>query len=186
MSLKELKIKNLSYFFWNDMIYLKDFDKKYIRVVKRESRTDSRIYYISYEVYKPQYKISSVNPLYLIIKNVAGKVEQIKDSTYRYLVVDDSNKTALDVFSKLFKKIAERIDKINVNDDVFNIVAKDKINNINKWRFSSDVKLPNDQLIEFHALTIVVSAVIEQGDKFYPEIYVDEAITKYKNEISSN
>ena len=176
MSLKALKIKNLSYYFWDDMIYLKDFDKKYIRVVKRESRTDPRIYYISYEVYKPQYKTSSTNPLYLIIKNVAGKVEPIKDSTDRYLVVDDSNKTVLDVFNKLFKEVAERIDKINVNDDVFNIVVKDKINNINKWRFSSDVKLPNDQLIEFHALTIVISAVIEQGDKFYPEIYVDEAI----------
>ena len=102
MSLKVLKIKNLSYYFWDGMIYLKDFDKKYIRVVKRESRTDSRIYYISYEVYKPQHKISSVNPLYLIIKNVAGKVEPIKDSTDRYLAVDDSNKTVLDVFNKLF------------------------------------------------------------------------------------
>ena len=40
MSLKVLKIKNLSYYFWDGMIYLKDFDKKYIRVVKRESRTD--------------------------------------------------------------------------------------------------------------------------------------------------
>ena len=176
MSIKALKIKNLSYCFWDDMIYLKDFDKKYIRVVKRESRTDSRIYYISYEVYKPQYKIRSVNPLYLIIKNVACKAEPIKDRTDRYLVVDDSNKTVLDVFNELFKKVAERIDKISVNDDVFNIVAKDEINNINNWRFSSDVKLPNDQLIEFHTLTIVVSAVIEQGDKFYPEIYVDEAI----------
>ena len=33
MSLKSLNIKNLSYYFWDDMIYLKDFDKKYIRVV---------------------------------------------------------------------------------------------------------------------------------------------------------
>ena len=49
-----------------------------------------------------KYKISSVNPLYLIIKNVAGKVEPIKDSTDRYLAVDNSNKTVLDVFNKLF------------------------------------------------------------------------------------
>ena len=178
MSFKALKIKNGSHYFWDDQVYLKDFDKKYVKVVKRESRIDSRIYYVSYEVYKPQYKISSVNPLYLILKNVVAKVEPIKDSTDRYLVVDDSNKTVLDVFNKLFKKITEKIDEISVNDDLFGIVAKDKINDINKWRFSSDVKLPNDQLIEFHALTIVVSAVIEQGGKFYPEIYVDEAIYK--------
>ena len=98
--MRALNIKNHSYYFWDDMVYLKDFDKKY--VVKRESRVDLRIYYISYEVYKPQCKISSVNPLYLIIKNVLAKMEPIKDRTDKYLVIDDSNKTVLDVFNKLF------------------------------------------------------------------------------------
>ena len=44
MSFKALKIKNGSNYFWDDQVYLKDFDKKYVRVVKRESRVDSRIY----------------------------------------------------------------------------------------------------------------------------------------------
>ena len=148
--------------------------------------TDSRIYYISYEVYKPQYKISSVNPLYLIIKNVTGKIEPIKDSTGRYLIVDDSNKTILDIFNKLFKKVAEKVDKINTNDDLFDIKAKDKINDANKWRFSSDVKFPNDQLIEFHALTIVVNAVIEHGVSFIQKCMLTKQSMKYKNEIFNN
>ena len=42
--------------------------------------------------------------------------------------------------------------------------------------FSGDVVLPVDKLIEFHSLTIVVSAGIEKGGKFYPEFYVDEGI----------
>ena len=82
-----------------------------MRVIKRESKVDSRIYFVSYEVYKRQYKISSIYPLYLIIKNVLAKTEPIKHSTDRYLVVDDSNKTVLDGFNKLFKKIAEKLIK---------------------------------------------------------------------------
>ena len=59
---------------------------------------------------------------------------------------------------------------------MFEINAKDKIIGVNKWMFSSDVVLPVDKLIEFHSLTIVVSAGIEKGGKFYPEFYVDEGI----------
>ena len=31
------------------MIYLEDFDEKFVRAVKRESRIDADIYYVSYE-----------------------------------------------------------------------------------------------------------------------------------------
>ena len=74
MHLKSLKIKNESYYFWNDQVYLKDFDKKFVKVVKRE-----RIYYVSYEVKKLQYGIDSVNSLYLVVSNLVGKIEKIKD-----------------------------------------------------------------------------------------------------------
>ena len=124
--------------------------------------------------------------MYLILKNVVAKVEPIKDSTDRYLVVDDSNKTVLDVFNKLFKKVAEKIDKININDDLFDIVAKDKIHDINKWRFSSDVKLPNDRLIEFHALTIVLVLLLSKVASFIQKFISTKQFTKYKNEISNN
>ena len=177
MNLKSLKIKNESYYFWDDQVYLKDFDEKFVRVVKRESRIDARIYYVSYEVKKPEHGINSVNSLYLVVSNLLGRVETIKGSSDRYLVVDESNKIVVDVFEKLFKCIGDKIDKIAARDDnLFGLNARDKIVGINKWRFSSDIVLPVDKLIEFHSLTIVVSAVIEKGGKFYPEIYVDEGI----------
>ena len=177
MNLKSLKIKNESYYFWEDQVYLKNFDKKFVKVVKRESRIDAKIYYVSYEVKKPQYGINSVNSLYLVVSNLLGRVKPIKGSSDQYLVVDESNKMVVDVFEKLFKCIGDKIDKINAGDsNLFELNARDKIIGVNKWRFSSDVVLPIDKLIEFHSLTIVVSAVIEKGGKFYPEIYVDEGI----------
>ena len=44
MNLKSLKVKNESYYFWDDMICLEDFDEKFVKVVQRESRIDADIY----------------------------------------------------------------------------------------------------------------------------------------------
>ena len=100
MVLESLKIKNTSYYFWNDMIYLDDFDVKLIKVLRRESIIDVDIYYIGHIVDKPQYGINSVNPLYLIIRNLVGRIEIIEGSSDRYLVVDESNKKLIHVFDK--------------------------------------------------------------------------------------
>ena len=35
MSIESLKIKNQSYYYWNDMIYIDDFDIKYLKINKR-------------------------------------------------------------------------------------------------------------------------------------------------------
>ena len=66
-------------------------------------------------------------------------------------------------------------DKITFGD------ADNKISEYNKLRFSSDVDLLLHTLIEFHLLTIVINCVIEKGNKYYPEIYLDEYL--YKTDI---
>ena len=64
MVVKSLKIKSKSYYFWDDMVYLDDFDVKLVKVVRRESRIGVDIYSIGYVVNKPQYDINSINLLY--------------------------------------------------------------------------------------------------------------------------
>ena len=47
MSIESLKIKNQSYYYWkNDIVYIDDFDIKYLKINKRESRVGIDIYYI--------------------------------------------------------------------------------------------------------------------------------------------
>ena len=53
-----------------------------------------------------------------------------------------------------------------------------KIHEYNKLRFSSDVDLPLDTLIEFHMLTIVINCVIDKCNKYNPEIHLDECLYK--------
>ena len=65
-----LKIKNVSYYFWNDIIYLNKFDNKMLKINKKENRENNNIYYISYIINKPEYDINIVNNLYIAIQNL--------------------------------------------------------------------------------------------------------------------
>ena len=80
MNVKSLETKNASYYYYDDIVHAGDFDKNLIKVDKRESRIGADIYYIGYIVNKPQYNFNSVNPLYLILKDVKCFVEKIGGS----------------------------------------------------------------------------------------------------------
>ena len=134
------------------------------------------IYYMSYGN-----ENKKVSALYLIVKDLLGKIELIKGSKDKYLVIDHSNKKVLDVFDKLFKFVGAKIDKINSDDDFFGIKASNKIIGCNKLRLYTDLELPIDKLTEFCSVTVVVSCVIKKGGKFYPEIYVDKGIFDASN-----
>ena len=60
MVIESLKIKNQSYYYWNDIIFIDDFDIKYSKITKRESRVGIDIYYIGYVLYKLEYSTNSV------------------------------------------------------------------------------------------------------------------------------
>ena len=100
MVLESLKIKTKSNDFWDNMVYLDDFDVNLVKVVRRESRIGVDIYYIGY-VLEPEDDISSISPLYLVVKRLLGRIEKIERSSDRYLVVDENNKEVINVFDKL-------------------------------------------------------------------------------------
>ena len=60
MIIKSLKIKNESYYYWYDIIFIDDFNIKFFKIAKRESRAGIDIYYIGYVVNKLEYDINSV------------------------------------------------------------------------------------------------------------------------------
>ena len=54
MVTKQLNIKNRTYYFWNDLINLKDFDSSLLKSDKKSPMNIS-IYYIGYVTKKPKY-----------------------------------------------------------------------------------------------------------------------------------
>ena len=77
-NIKQIKINNRTYHFFNDMINVKDFDSNLLKIDK----TSYKNIYIYYTVYKTMKiiidyeSIHSVNPLYLIIGKVDGYIEE--------------------------------------------------------------------------------------------------------------
>ena len=126
---------------------------------------------------EPEDDINSINHLYLIVKRLLGRIEKIEGSSDRYLVVDENNKEVINVFDKFWKFIEDEINRlIKRNDKITFGNADNKISEYNKLRFTTDVDLPLDTLIGFRALTIVINCVIEKGNKYYPEIHLDECL----------
>ena len=155
MVIKSLEIKNQSYYYWCDTIFIDDFNIKFFEIAKRESRAGIDIYYIGYVVNKLEYGIKK--PLYLSVKSLLGSVEKIDGSSDRYLVIDKSDIEVINVF-------------------IENKVILDKIDGFDKIRFSSDIDLPLGTLIQFKILTIIIRCIIKKDGKYYPEIYLDQCM----------
>ena len=99
---------------------------------------------------------------------------------YWYLVVNINNQKIINVFDKIWRFIEQRIISNGIwkfveNEITFNN-SNNKIKEYIKLRFSSILDLPLDILIEFRALTLTISGVIEKDGKYYPEIYLDEGL----------
>ena len=81
--IKDIDIKNHTYYFFDDIINIKNFDPNNIQIDEK-SYKNILIYYIGYVTIKDSkhLKINSVNPLNLIFGKVNGYFEEIKKSKY--------------------------------------------------------------------------------------------------------
>ena len=80
------------------------------------------------------------------------------------------NKKSIKLFNKLWAAIISKI-KYSRNDAIFDDNTI-KITNWNKFKFSSDLDMPTDTLINFNSLTVIFSPVFEKGNKFIPDILI--------------
>ena len=74
---KQIEIKNWTYYFYNDIINIEEFDSNLLKIDKK-SYKDIDIYYVGYITIKKigDYEnIYSVNSLYLINGKVDGHIE---------------------------------------------------------------------------------------------------------------
>ena len=109
---KQLNIKNRTYYFYDDIINIKDFDPKLLRLDKRSSM-DISIYYISYVTKKPEYNINSVNPLYLLIGELDGFIEEIEGIKYLNVSLTYNNNDVLLKYAEVWSGTKDQIIKIN-------------------------------------------------------------------------
>ena len=112
---KQIEIKNQTYYFYNDMINLKDFESNLLKIDKKHYKGID-IYYIGYITIKKIgdcENIYSVNPLYLIIGKVDGHIEEKNESKYLVFDSTDENKEVLEKYTELWDGIKNEIETIN-------------------------------------------------------------------------
>ena len=100
MVTKQINLKNRTYYFWNDQIWLSKFDAKNSKLDK-QSYEDMHIYYIGYVAKKPEYNTDSFHPLYLIIKGFEGYVEENNGNKYLTIALTDNNNQVLVDYAKV-------------------------------------------------------------------------------------
>ena len=77
-NIKQINIKNRTYYFFNDMINIKDFDSSLLKTDKK-SYKNTDIYYIGYikiKIISDYNGINTVSPLYFIIDKADGYIEE--------------------------------------------------------------------------------------------------------------
>ena len=113
---KQIKIKNRTYYFHNDIINLKNFESNFLKIDKKSYKSIN-IYYIGYVTIKKIgdcESIYSVNPFYLLANHASGYIEE--NNGDKYLIFDDSvneNKELLKKYADIWDGIKNEIKAIN-------------------------------------------------------------------------
>ena len=131
---------------------------------------DINVYYIGYVTKKPEHNINSVNLLCLFISELDGFIDEKNGNKYLNITLTDSNNDALIKYAEVWNGIKNQIKKIN-NDSVAEY-DKDYMKN----KFDSDDNLPLNKVVKFHAVIIIIRSVFERDGKYYPQIFLDDAL----------
>ena len=91
---KQMNIKNRIYYFYNDLINMKDFDPNLLKLDKKPFKNIG-VYYIGYITKKDEYKINSVNPLYLLVHRIHDFIEEKEGNKYLNIASTDNNSEVL-------------------------------------------------------------------------------------------
>ena len=127
------------------------------------------IYYIGYVTKKPEWKINSVNLLYLIINSIDGFIEENGDNKYLNISNIDKSSEVLKKYSELWSGIKNCIEKISDNEGEYD---KDFM----KIKFNSDDDIPLNKVLNFLSMTVIIRNIFKKDGKYYPHCFLGECL----------
>ena len=115
---------------------------------------------ISYE------SINRVNPLYFRIIHASRYIEEKNGNKYLIFDSADKNKEVLKIYGDVWDEIKNKI-----NDD-----ECDYEKGYMKIKLISDDNLPLNKILKFCLMTIIISCVINDDGKFYPQLFLHDTL----------
>ena len=143
--IKQVNIKNRTYYFYNDIVDIKNFDAWLLKINKK-SYKNIGIYNIGYITIKKIddcENIYSVNPLYLLVNHASGYIEEINGNKYLIFDTIDENKYLLKKYNDFWSEIKNKIEAVSSGECDY---EKDYM----KIKFNSDNSLPLNKTLKFH------------------------------------
>ena len=113
---KQIEIKNQTYYLYNDMINLKKFEQNLLKIDKK-SYKKTGIYNIGYITIKKidDYKsVYSINPLYLQVNHANGYIEEKNENKYLIFDSKDENKELPKKYADVWNGIKNKTNTIVV------------------------------------------------------------------------
>ena len=149
---KQIEIKNRTYYFYNDIINIEEFNSSLLKVDKK-SYKDIDIYYIGHITIKKIgdcENIYSVNPMYVMTGEVIGHIESEK-KWGKYLVFDSTELHSTDENKEVLKKYTELWDGIKNEIETINGGKKGEYGkDFMKIKFNTDDNLPLNKPLQLH------------------------------------
>ena len=113
-TVRQINTKNWTYYFYNDIVNLKSFESKLLKIDKK-SYKNFGIYNIGYITIKKIddcENIYSVNPLYLLINHASGYIEEENKNKYLIVGSADENKELLKRYNDVWNGVKNKIKKV--------------------------------------------------------------------------
>ena len=107
MAIRQLNIKCRTYYFYIDLIKIKNFKSNNLKLDKK-SVLGNDVYCIRY-VTKKQWNVNSVNPLYLMINKIKGHFEEVERD--KYIIISSENGDTMQKYQEVFDRIKKIIKK---------------------------------------------------------------------------
>ena len=167
-NVKELNIKSETYYFFDDMMIIRNFHSNFLKTDKKPYKNID-VYYIGYiTIKKFGYceNIHSVNPLYLIIHSARGYFKEKNGE--KHLILDSTEK-----YEEVFCGILSEIETINSGEKLF------YEKNYAKIRVNTDDDIPLNKKLKFPSLTIIIRCVFQNSKKLYLQVYLDECLYEF-------
>ena len=170
-TVKQINIKNRTYYFYNDIIDPQNFKPNLLKMDKN-SYNNTGIHNVGYITIKKIYhceNINSVNPLYLRITHANRYIGEINENKYLIFDSTDENRELLNKYNDVFNEIRDKIKEISIGECDY---EKDYM----KIAFNYDDDLPLNKPLKFDFMAINIRSIFKEDDRLYRQVFPDDTL----------
>ena len=155
-TIRELKIKDWSGYFFTEMVNILDIEPEYFMINNFNGCKDgSTIFNLCY--------CSEDSVPHIVFNNIECIFRKCGVFSYLIICEGDKNKIMLDYYVRIIDQIKEEI--LSWGDDYYFVM----VNDFMRFRFRTDDKLVYNKIVNIPVCVISLSSVVKRGDVYYPQ-----------------